>query len=395
MNTKQIFQQHLAQTSPAPIAIQIEKAEGTYLYDEKGKAFLDLIGGISVCNIGHSHPRVQEAIELQSKKYLHVMVYGELIQSPQSTYAKALIDHLPASLNNVYFTNSGAEACELSLKLAKRIGEGRPKIIAANNSYHGHTLGALSVMGSEYWRNAFRPLLPGVLHYNYNDPAFINAIDTNTSCVIVESLQSEAGIIAPHKDWMLALRQKCTDTGTLLILDEIQTGFGRTGTLWYFEQLGIVPDILLLGKALGGGLPMGAVISSKSLMDHLTHQPVLGHMTTFGGHPLCCAAGNAAFNVLLDQNLTQTVADKNAYFVELLKSTQITHINAVGLLIAVGLRDNGQVLKVIAKCLEIGLFTDWFLFADNCIRIAPPLTITFEEIEAACKLLLEAIASAE
>jgi acetylornithine/N-succinyldiaminopimelate aminotransferase len=364
MNTKQIFQQHLAQTSPAPIAIQIEKAEGTYLYDENGKAYLDLIGGISVCNIGHSHPRVQEAIEQQSKKYLHVMVYGELIQSPQST-------------------------------LSKRVGEGRPKMIAANNSYHGHTLGALSVMGSEYWRNAFRPLLPGVLHYNYNDPAFIDAIDTNTACVIVESLQSEAGIIAPQKDWMFALRQKCTETGTLLILDEIQTGFGRTGTLWYFEQLGIVPDILLLGKALGGGLPMGAVICNKTLMDYLTHQPVLGHMTTFGGHPLCCTAGNAAFNVLLDQNLIQSVADKSAYFVELLKSTQITHINAVGLLIAVGLRDNAQVLKVIAKCLEIGLFTDWFLFADHCIRIAPPLTITFEEIEAACKLLLEAITSTE
>jgi len=390
MNTRQLFQQHVAQTSPAPVGLEIVSASGNYLYDADGKKYLDLIGGISVCNIGHGHPQVIAAIKEQAEKYLHVMVYGELIQSPQVQYASLLAAHLPPSLNCVYFTNSGTEATEGAIKLARR-ATGRTDVISCNNAYHGNTLGSLSVMGSEYWRNAFRPLMPGVWRYDFNSDELIDAINTHTACVIIETVQAEAGVIAPQQDWLQRLRQKCTDTRTLLIMDEIQCGFGRTGKLWGFEHYGIIPDIVLLGKALGGGMPMGAFVSSTSLMNTLTASPVLGHITTFGGHPLCCAAGMAAMQVLLSENLIQPVTAKEQLFHSLLIHPSIKAVRSKGLLLAVELESADKVMQVLHACLQKGLFSDWFLFAANCIRIAPPLTITEEEIKTACATLLSCL----
>ena len=390
MNNRQLFQQHIAQTSPTPVGIEIVSASGNYLYDSEGKAYIDLIGGISVCNIGHSNPEVIKAVQEQAEKYLHVMVYGEVVQSPQVKYAALLAKHLPASLDCVYFTNSGSEATDGALKLARRV-TGRTDVICCNNSYHGHTLGALSVMGDEYWRNAFRPLLPGVWHYDYNSNELIDAINEHTACVLIETVQAEAGVLVPDADWLQRLRQKCTDTCTLLILDEIQCGFGRTGKLWGFEHFGIVPDIVLLGKALGGGLPMGAFIASHNMMAALTHDPVLGHITTFGGHPLCCAAGMAAMQVLLREQLTEQVEEKEALFHTLLQHKAIRAVRSKGLLIAIQLNSQVSVHTTLQKCLQKGLFSDWFLFAPDCIRIAPPLTISHDEIKHACALILECL----
>ena len=300
MNERELFLKHIAQTSPSPLAFEIERAEGCLLYDIHGKEYIDLIGGISVANIGHRNHKVIEAIKKQLDAYMHVMVYGEFIESPQVQYAKLLTDNLPTSLNSVYFTNSGAEAIEGSMKLAKRVTN-RSQIIAFNKSYHGSTQGALSIIGDEYWRNAFRPLLPDVLHLGYNSMDSLIEISERTSCVIVETVQAEAGLVIPSKEWMQALRKKCTATGTLLILDEIQAGFGRTGKLWGFENFDITPDVLVLGKALGGGMPLGAFIADKKLMRGLTEDPILGHITTFGGHPVCCAAGMASMKVLLEE----------------------------------------------------------------------------------------------
>ncbi len=390
MNERQLFQQHLAQTSPEPIGIQIASASGNYLYDADNNGYLDLIGGISVCNIGHCHPKVVAAIKKQAETYLHVMVYGELIQSPQVQYATLLTQHLPASLNCVYFTNSGAEATEGAIKLARR-ATGRPRLISCNKSYHGSTTGALSLMGDEYWRNAFRPLLQGVKHFDYNSQALIEAIDEETACVIIETIQGEAGVIEPNRGWLNALRTRCTETGTLLVMDEIQCGFGRTGKLWGFEHYGIVPDVILLGKALGGGMPLGAFVASGQLMQTLSHDPVLGHITTFGGHPLCCAAGMAAMQVLLDEQLATQVAEKEALFHSLLIHPAIRQVRSKGLLIAAELDTVEHVLSTLKTCLAKGLFSDWFLFAANCIRIAPPLTITTQEIETACSIILESL----
>lgn len=390
MNARSIFQQHMAQTSPAPIGLHIARAEGNYLYDTDGKAYLDLIGGISVCNIGHRHPDVVAAIHQQTNDYLHIMVYGELVQSPQTEYAKLLTSHLPSGLDCVYFTNSGAEATEGALKLARRV-TGRTDIISCNNSYHGSTLGALSVMGDEYWRNAYRPLMPGVWHYNYNDTRLIDAINMQTACVIIETVQAEAGVIEPEQAWLQALRDKCTETGTLLIFDEIQCGFGRTGELWGFQHYNIIPDILLLGKALGGGMPLGAFISSYNNMQALTDSPVLGHITTFGGHPVCCAAGMAAMQVLLKENMTATVAEKEALFKARLVHPNIKAVRSKGLLIAIELESVEKTLQVVQSCIEKGVFTDWFLFAPNCLRIAPPLTITNEEIKKACDIIISSL----
>jgi acetylornithine/N-succinyldiaminopimelate aminotransferase len=390
MNTRQLFQQHLAPTSPAPVGLHIVSAEGNYLYDVDGKAYIDMIGGISVCNVGHRHPKVVAAIKAQADQYLHIMVYGELIQSPQVAFAQLITQHLPAPLDCVYFTNSGSEATEAALKLARRV-TARTEIIACNNSYHGHSLGALSVMGSEYWRNAFRPLMPGVWHYDYNSEALINAINNQTACVLIETVQSEAGIVAPNTEWIQRLRKKCTDTGTLLILDEIQTGFGRTGKLWGFEHFGILPDMILLGKALGGGMPMGALVAPMAMMSAFATNPVLGHMTTFGGHPVCCAAGIAAMHVLFDEHLIEGIAAKEQLFHTLLQHPSIIQVRSKGLLMAVELPSSSDVLKSLEKCLSNGLFSDWFLFADNCIRIAPPLTINEAEIKNACTIILDSI----
>ncbi|HQZ75483.1 MAG TPA: aspartate aminotransferase family protein, partial [Chitinophagaceae bacterium] len=322
MTQRELFLRHVAQTSSAPLALEIVKADCATLYDAAGKEYIDLIGGISVANIGHRHPKVIEAIQKQLDAYLHIMVYGEFVEAPQVQYAKLLTEYLPSALNAVYFTNSGAEAVEGAMKLAKRVTN-RTQIIAFNHSYHGSTQGALSIIGDEYWRNAFRPLLPDVLHLEYNSFASINEITAQTACVITETVQAEAGILAPTKEWMLALRKKCTETGTLLILDEIQAGFGRTGKLWGFEHFDIVPDVLLLGKALGGGMPLGAFIADKKLMDAFTDNPVLGHITTFGGHPVCCAAGMAGMKALLEEGWIGTVKGKEELFTSLLVHPKI------------------------------------------------------------------------
>lgn len=388
MNLRQLFLQHVAQTSAAPLALEIIQAEGSELTDAFGKKYIDLIGGISVANTGHRHPNVVAAIKKQLDEYLHVMVYGEFVQSPQVQYAKLLTEHLPATLNTVYFTNSGAEAVEGAMKLAKRI-TGRTEIVAFNASYHGSTQGALSIMGSEYWRNAYRPLLPGVQHLNYNSFDDLALITEQTACVIAETIQAEAGVIAPQNGWLKAVQNRCQKTGALFVLDEIQAGFGRTGKLWGFEHFGVVPDILLLGKALGGGMPLGAFIAEKRLMDHLTDNPVLGHITTFGGHPVCCAAGKAAFEVLLEGNFE--VGKKENLLKAMLQHPAIKSTRSFGLWMAVEFEDFETCKKIIDKCIAGGVLTDWFLFASGCLRISPPLSITEAQIQKAATIVISAL----
>ncbi len=383
---RQLFLQHVGQTSPAPLALHITKARGAKMWDANGKEYIDLIGGISVCNVGHCHPKVVEAIKKQADDYLHIMVYGELIESPQVQYAHLLTQYLPLSLNAVFFTASGTEATEGAMKLAKR-ATGRTQIISFKNSYHGSTQGALSLMGSEYWQQAFRPLLPGVLQLRYNVFEDLENINEQTACVVAETIQAEAGVNVPDKKWMQALRNKCTETGALLVLDEIQCGFGRNGSLWAFEQFNIVPDILLLGKALGGGMPLGAFIADKKLMDCFTNNPVLGHINTFGGHPVCCAAGMAAMQVLVTEKLWETVAEKEQLFKKRLVHPLIKKINSCGLMMALYFEDFNNNKKIIDACIAHGLFTDWFLFAPEALRIVPPLNISNEEIETACKII--------
>jgi acetylornithine/succinyldiaminopimelate/putrescine aminotransferase len=390
MNHRQLFLQHVAQTSPAPVALEIEKAEGCRLWDVHGKSYIDLIAGISVCNVGHRHPEVIQAIQKQLDHYLHVMVYGELVQSPQVQYATLLTRHLPDTLNCVYFTNSGSEAIEGAMKLAKKV-TGRGEIIAFQNSYHGSTHGALSIIGDEYWRNAYRPLLPGVQHAVYNSHEVLSWITTNTACVVAETIQAEAGVNLPQQDWLTSLRDRCNEMGTLLILDENQCGFGRNGSLWAFQQYNIVPDILVLGKALGGGMPLGGFIANKQLMDAFTDNPVLGHITTFGGHPVCCAAGKAAMTVLLEEQLIDQVKVKEQLFLSLLQHPKIKTIRSRGLMMAVELEDAATLQRVIQRCIENGVFVDWFLFAPHCIRIAPPLNISEEEIREACVVILQVL----
>lgn len=384
MTNRQLFLNHVGQTSASPLCLEIVKADGCKLYDADGKEYLDLIGGISVCNVGHRHPKVIEAIKKQLDDYMHIMVYGELVQSPQVQYARLLTNHLPAPLNSVFFTASGTEATEGAMKLAKRYSN-RTQIISFKNSYHGSTQGALSVMGSEYWQQAFRPLLPDILQLKYNSFDDLENITERTACVIAETVQAEAGVNVPRNDWLKALRKRCDETGTLLVLDEIQCGFGRNGSLWAFEQFDVMPDILLLGKALGGGMPLGAFIAEKKLLGSLTHDPVLGHINTFGGHPVCCAAGLAAFQVLLDERLIDGVKEKEKLFISLLKHNKIKAVRSCGLMIAVEFENFDLNKKVIDALIDQGVFTDWFLFASNCIRIVPPLTISNDEIIAACE----------
>lgn len=360
-----------------------------YMWDVNGKRYLDLIAGISVCNVGHCHPAVVKAIQDQAQQYMHLLVYGEFVQSPQVAFASLLTEHLPENLNCVYFTNSGAEAVEGAMKLAKRY-TGRHEIAAFNRSYHGSTQGALSILGDEYWRNAYRPLLPGIQHLEYNDFASLELITERTAAVIAESVQAEGGVIVPQREWLHALRGKCTAAGALLILDEIQCGFGRNGTLWAFEQFGIVPDVLLLGKALGGGMPLGAFIASRDIMWTLTNNPVLGHITTFGGHPVNCAAGRAGFQALLDQHLLPEVNAKGQLFLDHLKHPAIKSVRSLGLMMAVEFESFSVNKKVIDYCINKGVLTDWFLFAAECMRIVPPLIITPEEIKWACSIICEA-----
>lgn len=386
MDPRRLFFQHVAQTSPSPLSIHIKKASGTRITDHSGKQYLDLIAGISVCNVGHRHPQVIRAIKKQLDAYMHVLVYGEMIENPQVEYARLLADSLPASLDCVYFTNSGAEAVEGAMKLAKR-HTGRTEIICFDKSYHGSTQGALSIMGDEYWRNAFRPLLPDIIHAEYNSFEVIERITAKTACIIMETVQAERGVIVPSREWVTAIRAKCSETGTLLIMDEIQTGFGRCGSLWGFEKYGMVPDVILLGKALGGGMPLGAFIASQKIMHTLTADPVLGHITTFGGHPVCCAAGLAAMKVLLKKQLIDNVKKKEKLFHKFLQHPDIKNVRSAGLLIAVELENDFVCKSLVDYCIMKGVLTDWFLFAPNCLRIAPPLTISSKEIKHACEVI--------
>jgi len=388
MNQRELFLKHVAQTSANPLALEIVKAEGCNLWDKDGKLYIDLISGISVCNVGHRNPQVISAIKDQLDRYLHLMVYGELVESPQVLYAEKLVSLLPDTLNCVYYTNSGAEATEAAMKLAKRI-TGRTNMVAFHESYHGSTQGALSVMGSEYWRNAYRPLLPGITHINHNDIEQLACIDEQTACVIAEPIQAERGVLTPSVKWMQALREKCNETGALLVLDEIQTGFGRTGTLFSFEQFGIVPDMLLLGKAIGGGMPLGGLVSSRDNLMHFTEGPILGHITTFGGHPVSCAAGNAALHYLMDEKLMAGIPSKRALFERLLKHPRIRAFSSSGLLISIEFDSFELNKKIIDYCIQKGVFTDWFLFASQCMRIAPPLIISEDQIQIACTIILE------
>jgi acetylornithine/succinyldiaminopimelate/putrescine aminotransferase len=389
---RQLFLSHVGQTSQAPLCLNIVKAEGSKLWDADGKEYIDLIAGISVCNIGHRHPAVVEAIKKQADEYLHIMVYGELVENPQVAYAKKLSDHLPANLNSVFYTASGSEATEGAMKLAKRF-TGRTQMISFKNSYHGSTQGALSIMGSEYWQQAFRPLLPDIIQLNFNNFEDLEQITERTACVVAETIQAEAGVKPPLNGWLTALRKRCTEMGTLLVLDEIQCGFGRNGSLWAFEQFDIVPDILLLGKALGGGMPLGAFIADKKIMDSLTHHPVLGHINTFGGHPVCCAAGLAAFNILLEENLVDGVKRKEELFRSSLQHPAIKNISSFGLMIAVEFDGFDTNKKIIDACIEKGVFTDWFLFASHALRIAPPLNISEQDISHACTVISEVLES--
>jgi len=390
MNYRQLFLQHVAQTSPYPIGIEMERAHGIYLFDVNGKEYIDGISGFSVANIGHSHPKVVHAVQQQVSEYMHLIVYGEFIQQPQVAYAKLLTDHLPSALNCVYFTNSGAEATEGAMKLAKRITN-RSKILSFNKSYHGSTQGALSVMGDESWRNAYRPLLPDVYHYDYGSEEAIDAIDSNTACIILETVQAEAGIIKPTKEWIQTIRNKCNEHGVLMILDEIQSGFGRTGTLWAFEQFDVVPDILLLGKALGGGMPLGAFIADKKLMEVLTHDPLLGHITTFGGHPVSCAAGKAALEVLLEGKFIKKVKGKEQFILSRMRHPKIKAVRSCGLWMAIAFDSFETNHTIIQKCIQQGLITDWFLFAPGCMRIAPPLISTEDELRKMADIIMKNI----
>lgn len=372
------------------MGLAIDRAEGVYMYDPKGKKYLDLIAGISVSNVGHRHPKVVQAIKDQADKHLHLMVYGEYVQSPQVQFANAITAVLPNSLDSVYFVNSGSEAVEGAIKLAKK-ATGRAGLISFENAYHGSSNGALSLMGNEEFKHPFYPLLPETSVVRLGNFDDLQNITTETAAVFLETIQGEAGIRVPSKAYMQALRNRCTETGALLVLDEIQCGFGRTGKLFAFEYFDIVPDILLLAKGMGGGMPIGAFVASNELMSTLSSNPILGHITTFGGHPVSCAAGAACLSVIQEEELVAAVSNKEKLFRNLLNHPEVREIRGKGLMLAMQLRDSTQLFPTIDRCIENGIVTDWFLFCDSAMRIAPPLTITKEEITEACAIINDAI----
>lgn len=384
------FHDHLAQTSPHPLALDIVHAEGCHLTTRDGRRYLDLVSGLAVANVGHRHPRVVQAIKSQCDRYLHVIPYGEFIQEPQVRFAERLTGLLPPTLDSVYFVNSGTEAIEAAVKLAKRV-TGRTRLIGCRRSYHGSTHGSLSLTDNETKKYRNRPLLPDVAHIRFNDPGDLELITTEAAGVVVEPIQGDAGVRIPDPDWMRALRQRCTDVGALLVFDEVQTGFGRAGRLFAFEHFGVVPDVLVLGKALGGGLPMGAFISSRDRMALFTHDPVLGHITTFGGHPLPCVAGLAALEALQDEDMLGNARRAGALFKELLVHPRIEDVRGEGLMLAVDLGDAALVQRVVHGCLAQGVLGFWFLSCPTAFRIAPPLVITEEEVRKACGVVMECL----
>lgn len=386
ITNRQLFLNHLAQTSESPLMLEIQKASGIYMYGPDQKVYRDLISGIGVSNIGHCHPRVVKAVQEQAETYMHLMVYGELIQSPQVQLAHKLTATLPPVLDAVYLVNSGSEATEGALKLAKRCTN-RTEIISCYNAYHGSTHGSLSVMGNEFFKQAYRPLLPDIKHIHYNYLEDLALITERTAAVIIETIQGEAGVRIASQSYMKALRARCTYTGTLLILDEIQCGFGRTGSFWAFEKYGIIPDILLTAKGMGGGMPIGAFISSKNLMDRFATNPVLGHITTFGGHPVSCAASIACIEVIQEEKLVESVRSKSQLIQKHLTHPGIKEIRNAGLMMAVEFESYEVLKNIIDKAISKGVLTDWFLFCDHSMRIAPPLIITEAQIIEACEII--------
>jgi acetylornithine/succinyldiaminopimelate/putrescine aminotransferase len=393
MTNRQLFLQNVAQTSDFPLMLEIEKAEGVYLYSANGEKYIDLISGIGVSNVGHRHPKVVQAIKDQVDKYLHLMVYGEYVQSPQVLLAQKLASLLPQSLSSVYFTNSGSEAIEGAMKLAKRYS-GRGKIISCYDAYHGSTHGALSIGGNEKLKQNFRPLLPLTNRIHFGQENELDNIDAQTAAVVVETVQGEAGVRVASPEYFKKLRRKCDEQGALLVLDEIQCGFGRTGKFWAFEHYGITPDILVCAKGMGGGMPLGAFISSVEIMSVLKHNPILGHITTFGGHPVCCAASLATIETIQQEKLIEQVAEKAQLFLSMLQHPKIKASRNKGLMMAFEMENFETLKPVIDKAIKKGVITDWFLFCDNSMRVAPPLTISNKEIIEACEHILEAIKEA-
>ena len=397
MNQRELFLRHVAQTSEIPMLgedLNIAIAKGVKLTDVNGKIYTDLISGISVSNVGHCHPKVLEAIHHQSQKFMHLMVYGEFNQSPQVNYAKKLTDLLPQKLNSIYYTTSGSEAVEGALKLAKR-STGRTELICFKQAYHGSTHGALSVMGDEYFKASFRPLLPDVRILEFNDLKALELISKKTAAVIIEPIQGEAGVIKANRDYIKNLRKICDDLGTILIFDEIQTGFGRTGNLFVFEEFDVVPDILLISKGMGGGLPIGAFVASTDLMSNLTKNPILGHINTFGGNALCVAAANACLEIIISENLCSRAKQIENIITTKLKHPLIKEIRIHGALGAIDFYNEVLNMRVIKSCIEKGIICDWFLFCPTAMRIAPPLIITNSELIDALNTIVEVLNTIE
>ena len=384
------FLRHVAQTSPAPQLIEVARAEGVFFYTPEGKPYYDLVSGVSVNNVGHGNRAVVEAVQRQAADYMHIMVYGEMVERPQVEFARLLAESLPEPLDSVYFLNSGAEAVEGALKLAKRYTH-RTEMISMRQAYHGSTHGAMSMMGQpegEEWKNAFRPLLPDTKAIRFNSEEDLQQITERTACVLCEPVQGEAGVRPPQDGYLQALRKRCTEVGALLIFDEIQTGMGRTGEMFAMQKYGVTPDIVCLAKALGGGMPLGAFVSSQQIMSTLTHNPVLGHITTFGGHPVCCAAGLAAMKFLQENKVVEDVERKGALYEELLKDhPTVKEIRRSGLLLAIELGESEKLYKIMDLFIEEGIMSDWFLFCDTAFRISAPLVITDDEIRDSVRII--------
>lgn len=393
MNTilRKQFLAHVGQTSPSPMLVEVERAEGSFFYTPEGRRYYDLVAGVSVSNVGHANAAVVRAVQEQAARYMHVMVYGELVEAPQVRYAARIASLLPGGLESVYFVNSGAEAVEGALKLAKRF-TGRTELISMRRAYHGSTHGSMSVMGApegEEWKGAFRPLLPDVQAIEFNDPAQLDRITRRTACVLVEPVQGEAGVRVPQPGYLEALRRRCDEVGALLVFDEIQTGLGRTGELFAMQKYGVVPDIVCLAKAFGGGMPLGAFVARHEIMDTLQSNPVLGHITTFGGHPVCCAAGLAALEYLLEHHVVEQVEAKGALYEGLLQGhPAVREIRRSGLLLAVELGSSERLYRIMELFKEAGIMSDWFLFCDTAFRISPPLTISEEEVRDSARIIL-------
>ncbi|WP_324756857.1 aspartate aminotransferase family protein [Sphingobacterium thalpophilum] len=390
LSNRELFLMNTAQTSSSPRLVEVVKAEGVYLYGPNGEEYMDLVSGFNVSNIGHRHPRVLDAIKEQLDQYLHVTVYGEFVQAPQVQFATELLAELPAHFQSVYFTNSGTEAVEGAMKIAKKY-TGRRQILAAKKAYHGSTQGALSLIGNEDYRRTYAPLLPEIDFISFNDMEDLDKITASTAAVILEAIQGEAGIRVPDVTYMQAVRKRCDETGTLLIFDEIQTGFGRTGKLFAFEHFGIVPDILMLAKGIGGGMPLGAFVAPKELMDVIKDNPILGHITTFGGHPVSCAAARASLAVIKEEKLIEQVEYKASLFRQQLHHPSVREIRGLGLMMCLQLDSFEQVYQVSKYCADHGVMIDWYLHCETALRIAPPLTITESEIEKACNIIMKGL----